>query len=49
MSAPRRVSNEHVRAAIAATGGNVTQAAATLGMAQNNVRKRLLGAWPGSC
>ena len=47
MSAPRRVSNAHVKAAIEATRENITQAAETLGIASNNLRKRLEGVGMG--
>jgi hypothetical protein len=41
MSAPPRVSNEHLRAAIEATGGNLSAAAGVVGIARQNFRKRL--------
>jgi hypothetical protein len=41
MSAPRRVSSERVRSVIEATRGNVAHAAAELGIAENNLRKRI--------
>lgn len=41
MSAPLRVPSERIREAITKAGGNVTAAAADVGMARQNIRRRL--------
>jgi hypothetical protein len=43
VSAPARVPGAAIKEALRSTGGNVTAAAARVGMAPNNLRKRLPG------
>lgn len=43
MSAPQRVSGEQIKEALRATGGNMSAAAARVGIARNNFYKRVAG------